>query len=761
VVERNPHWNITPNHYSFTSLTSSASHYPVGYTNSGQQAAFGVGVTIIPMGSTSAHSSTQSSGFQYLTLPFYSIPKALEDDQVLEDELAMTIQKYFEEDYILFDYFFRGLDPNTDFSFIEDELLVTNIKPFEEDMSVGDFLTRTTTLEEDCLIFDFLQVNITKNFTELAQPLDIIQSAITDNSVSSLVIDGLEAAPPYFSLTIASEVYDTQIDSLSVGINAYNLPAVSSITAYASTSNATPVLGISGYNVVPFASPIVSASANPFYPTLIVGGSSIVTNIQTAPPVGYNPSLSTFFCQWFNAPIGNEPVCSILNFDLQLDYSGGTWSFATVNDPGYNLGDSISIWGINGTVTGKGQIYSNSQVGTITKGIFGTPNMNKQLNILAAGNGSLFGLLTNSLLFAQQENSLGTFGGAARAIASLAGANLTVMFPTGDVPLVDFTVQEGETAIAALQSIASQFGAALLWDGGNNYEICSQQTYRGLWEVPSQYLLTPTGMQDDNMLDLSTGAFGTGFYAVGIEKYFDPSIYGPPSNAAIQQALAPQVQKVGSTSKQLTSSDPPWIVDCPLDTQEAWVQILVAPTTDSGTFSASQWVTNDQTQWFSLGSPSISNPNCKLNSVGGATVPQIVIQSGSFPNFSAVNNGNFIMSVGVTRNNNQALFAALVASRDQQLRNLLTKTLGSFRFVETYSGSISSYFFGSIPMPGMWAQATVCGQTIGGIVQSVSFTYPGIINVQLANFSRVNFMLNFYYLNLATTGGSQGSPVVT
>jgi hypothetical protein len=221
------------------------------------------------------------------------------------------------------------------------------------------------------------------------------------------------------------------------------------------------------------------------------------------------------------------------------------------------------------------------------------------------------------------------------------------------------------------------------------------------------------------------------------------------------------VQKVGSTSKQLTSSDPPWIVDCPLDTQEAWVQILVAPTTDSGTFSASQWVTNDQTQWFSLGSPSISNPNCKLNSVGGATVPQIVIQSGSFPNFSAVNNGNFIMSVGVTRNNNQALFAALVASRDQQLRNLLTKTLGSFRFVETYSGSISSYFFGSIPMPGMWAQATVCGQTIGGIVQSVSFTYPGIINVQLANFSRVNFMLNFYYLNLATTGGSQGSPVVT
>ena len=734
-----PKWNITPVHKDFQSLTSTASHVPVSYFNADNKAF----LDFTSVGSDSNHTAGRISGYQYYsgvtTTPASSVETvSVVDSTITEIQLNIT-----------------EVSNETDNVF-------TGTANVEEDIPVGEsevvFVTTSQTevvnaadsvsvidgqiTEEDIPSADSTITEITTFIQEVVNVEDELGATPTISLIAGIKLGILETQSFISSMKVTGDVYLTSTYATRIGVTPFALTPVTSINAPASTSTNTPVMNVSGYNTPIYASPIAVPSANPFYPT--------VSNPQTAP---VTVPTNTYFIKWLNASIGNVNTCSLLNFSIDLDYAGGTFTFTTSGDPGYNLGDTIGIFGFNGTVTGKGNAFSNGQVGVTTTGIFGSRNLNKQLNLLSAGNPTLFAYLTNSLLSTQQENRLNTFEGAAQAIAQISQCNLTWKIP--DVALVDFTVQEGETGLNALSSIASQFGGELLWDGTNNYIICDPTFYRGSWVVPDQKILTGTGINDTNLLDISTGAFGTGFYSVPIETFYDPTVYGLPNT--IPQDTFPKVQKVGTLSKALTTSDPLWIFDLPLDTEEAWLQILVP---EGQTSTGNQYVTDNPDIWISLGGPSISNPNVPLVLKGGALgaiVPQAQIGSSLFPSSNgAVNNGNFVMSVGVTRNNQSQIFEAAVSSRNQQIKNIMTKLLASFRYVKSYQGTISSYFFGSIPLPGMWASATVCGSNkVEGIIQSVSFSYPGIINVEVAQFVEINFIQNFYKLDLLNPTGIQ------
>lgn len=743
-------WNIYPVTQTLTSLGSSASHYPTNLYNTSQKAFFNV----TSFTATSSHFPTTVSNFQYLTDVYYTLPRSFEEGIMAVDENPVkSYDNYFEEGLQLQDFTFTGTSYQEEDVGFTDEWMVTILPTFEEYVSSVEDVTKTLYAEEEVSILDTFELRIVKYFSEGVGCTDVTQPAYLDGAIYSMQTAILQPDTNSASLTTACEVYDSSVATMNTGIVPRTLAGVTSLTPYPSQNTTTPVVSVSGYGVPIFSSP-VSGTSNPFQPTVIINGVTYSSYPSTA-PVG---APNSYYIAFDNASIGNIKACEMFNFEMSLDRTGGTFSIATSGNPGYDEGDTIDLFGFNGTVTSVGTIFTNNQVGTITKGIFGNRYLNQQLNILATKNFQSFALLTNSTLARQQQRILGSFEGAAQAIANMAYCNLSWNLPGGGISLVDFTVSEGETALSALSSIASQFGGVLTWDGGVNYVVSAPNFSFGNWVLPDQGLITPSGCQDGTLSDIQTGTYGPGFYYTPISTYFDPRLYGLPDNAQIQAEQTPKIQKINGTSVQIDEKFPEWVLDLPNDTEECYIHVLVKSASGGGgsVSPASQYLTTDPNQWFSIGTPSVAGPVRIENTGGpnGAIVIRAHIDYTYLPlDAPDVSKGYFMLEVGVTKNNQENLFSALLESRDQQIRQLLAKTIGSFRYVKTYEGTINCYFHGSIPVPGMTATATVCGHPITGIIENVSFTYPGILNIQVAQYSLVNFIKNFYNINLSKPDG--------
>lgn len=757
--ERPANWNINPVHETMWVLGTNSTHTPVNLITdpASSLTAYSSFTTFV---STSSHTYFEYSGYQYLTQQFYTISVPVTEVILAEEERELYYTKYQEEVINHQDLTFTGTSYQNEEITIGDELLSTIIPSWDETITSSDQIDKTIFPTEHAPVGEEWIFTWTKYQNEYFSASDLVQQGFVDQYTYSMQTGIVASATKNYSLTIQSDVYDTNVETLRFGIIPWNLSPVTSISAMPSGSSNTPVLNVSSYGVPTFVNPI-TALVNPWEPTVILGGTTFVSNPCTSPPPSYIITPNTYFVKWLNVEIGGGvKTCHLLNFDLSLDRTGGQWSFSVTGDPGYSLGDTINLFGLNGTVTGKGLIYTNSQAGTHWKGIFGVRNMNKQLNILAANtaNSVLFAYLTNSLLSTQQVNTLGNFEGAARAIAHMAGANLNWYLPGGSIPLVDFTINEGDTALGALSSMAAQFGGVLTWNGGNSYTIGPPNSYAGIWEVPNKYMLTPAGAQFYRNLDLTTGTFGPGFYSVPIVTFFDPRVFGLPDNIPSDIAV-PKVQKIGTIGKLLTSRDPAYTQEVPIDTTELFFNVFVQNYTGTS-INPLNGLTGDESQWVSLGTPSPLNTNTYLRyqTVGGAfgaTKLYAVIPYTLFPSIDPrVANGNFFFNIGITRDNKQALFEAAVDSRNNQVRNALAKLLGSFRYVKSYDGNINSFFFGSIPLPGMYGRATPCGtDTVEGVIESVSFTYPGLVSVQVSQWSYIDFIKNFYNLDFTNPSG--------
>lgn len=76
------------------------------------------------------------------------------------------------------------------------------------------------------------------------------------------------------------------------------------------------------------------------------------------------------------------------------------------------------------------------------------------------------------------------------------------------------------------------------------------------------------------------------------------------------------------------------------------------------------------------------------------------------------------------------------ASTNRQ-KSVLGSTQDQYKNIKVYQGNISCIFFGSIPIPGMYAQVDTGKMVVSGIVESVSITPPGILNIQVARYQRL------------------------
>lgn len=494
----------------------------------------------------------------------------------------------------------------------------------------------------------------------------------------------------------------------------------------------------------------ITASGNIFQPTIIVNGAYVAQNAATDP--GGDISATSLYINIQNAGLTNISACDLEGYSFTLDYNGGSFNIISSKTMG-NLGDVIDLYGFKGTITTTGQTISNSQAGFVHRGIFGQPKLNRFFEYISNSITTLTPLTTNPAFFNTLVQNWQSASSIARAIAGIAGINFQWLI--FDVPVSDFRIEATMSALDALSSMAQRAGGQLRWNGDNSYIVCYPDYFFGYWNPPSCTLVNSDGLSNENYLDMTTGLYGT-----------NPGVlvsYTPKFNAGIKTLPVPtnpsnpQVQQVAKIKTNMTTDDPPLIYDLPFDYDQVFIQILVSPTGDTGgtnSVSINNFVTTDPGQWFEYSFASLASDFVFVSNVGGAYIPQVKVDSRVFPSpNSSVENGNFVMTIACTRKN----LPSSPASVAQQAA-AAGLSQDHYRFIKTYSGTFSTVFFGSIPVPGMWASATVPNvrlsipnnsggydiKTIGdvtvqGIIESVNFSFPGFITVTVAQYKRLYY----------------------
>lgn len=536
----------------------------------------------------------------------------------------------------------------------------------------------------------------------------------------------------------------------------------------------------------------ISNPSNPFKPTVVRNGSYLVSNVETNPPNG--TSGTSLYINVLNAGLTTISACDLENYNFTLDYGGGSWSMTSTTAMG-SLGSIVSIFGLKGTITEAGTVISNSTAGFIYSGIFGNPLLNKQFQYMALSNEILATLVTNAS-YTRADSTKWISGRSVTAIvATITGISIAWQIP--DVPISDFRLENTMTALGAISSVAERAGGQLRWNGNNSYQIAYPDQAYGLWEVPDCSLLLPEGIKQSCFFDLETGGAGGTFTSVignsggaGLQNIIStPSIIDPTtrtlpttdvgtgsgtSNPA-DQGTAPQVQQVAKTTKKLTEDDPPLIYDLPYDYDKIYIQILVpanGSTAGTNAVSNRNFITKNPQEFFEYDVSGFGQFFIFTTNIGGVLQPQVLINHQVFASGNdSIDGGNFVLTMACTRksispklnanntpNQDKKQLEDLAKKQEEEskakLRDILTQTETRIKFVKLCSFSISSVFFGSIPVPGMIGKVTVPGvvlrlpdgstKTIGdvvveGIIESVSFSYPGNISVQLSTYRRINY----------------------
>ena len=543
-------------------------------------------------------------------------------------------------------------------------------------------------------------------------------------------------------------------DTVCIGIVPETLASVTSASGtYLATPNNPIVLDPNNSTPTPLPFPFGDVTynfvTNPFEPSIILDGLVYASSVSTFPPTY---GAQTNFVQWLDISLpGGNNSSNVFDFSFNLSFDGGGFSVLATNSLG-DLGEEITIFGLNGTLTILGQKFSNSAYGYTAKGIFGTAKLNREFRVITNGMEYFLQFVGSQTLYPAGANISGnnpdgliqtgirpknaqipTVSSMCAAIAAAVG--VTVGFYVTDAPLLDLTGQSGQTGLQALSSLASLCGGQLRWSGESHYSIVPPNFFQGRYDVPGTNLLTAEGIEYDNILDLGLGVSGTGVMGLPYTNPFDTATNVLPDTPV------EIIERHWSTSKALTSDDPATIVEFPADVFAVKYQILVQGTVDAG---APPVVTTDPNNWedfpgnIAPGQTTVtyyadSSPN--LN-------PNVSVDFTLFPNIDAVNNGNFVMNLGFTRSGSLAdAFAAAQLNQLNRLASLIARFLANTRYVKTYEGTINCFFSGVIPIPGMWCSATnICGETVEGIIESVSFNAPGVLTIQVAQYLRVNLL---------------------
>lgn len=491
-----------------------------------------------------------------------------------------------------------------------------------------------------------------------------------------------------------------------------------------------------------------TGGSNPFDPTVAIGGTTIIgptapVNANTVYISVPNTGISTM-ASWDN----------IMRFGLNLDYAGGNFSIATQNSPIGNLGQNITLLGLNATITQGGgtssdREYSSTHKGYVASGIFGAPKLNRQINLTLAGDIISAPVILNpTLLFANQNQWL-----TAKSIATLIGniCGVNVHWMVRDVPVKDFALEPGMNGLSVLSSMAQRVGATLRWFGNNNYYVAYPNFTIGSFYVANQALIAQSGISSNNILDLETGLSGVGttgatmpsqgIYTVPTNNTTSSNTNGTANVPTVQGGQSPTAGRIANVTKLLTSNDPPLIFDLPLDYDQVYIQILIPAgraTGGANQIGINNFVTTDPNQIFLFSDVGFANSYIFQTLVGNAYIPQVKVDSRLMPSNESVRANNFTLSLYCTRKGlNDAFDDAKQAAADNSLESAYRNPT----FVQTYRGTINCFFYGVLPLPGMYGSATVDDFTVSGTIENVSLSRPGdILSIQVARYKQINYI---------------------
>jgi hypothetical protein len=772
------HFDINPVHVNFQNENSNSTH--TGLTSPYQSSAKAY-QSFIAEGSTSTHTSFKNTGFQYL-LTFANIATGtVIENAGLNDYYSQTVsQTYYE-------------NVGTQDVYSELPAIATEVGGF------GDFFTQTVSQTY------YENLGLVENYASASPDISFENSGV--NSYYSQIIK-----LTYYENLGTEESFIEPLPILNRQCTVKIVGQILECPAYTTKVYGQTLLEGGKYTVdiggqVATLVGVTAASGttingvyqpNTFSPNVAVGGTTIIG----VPPA--TPSTAVYV-DIPNSNVPNNNWGQMFNFSLSLDYLGGTWSVTSLNTVG-NDGDIIGVFGLSAIITAGGNgsenIVSNSAKGYASRGIFASsPLLNKQLSFIlgrgANGGTSIADVLYNTVLFNQLNANFSQYGllfansqtalavdtsgkevvvpltssryfsvkETALALARRVGINLT--WTTFDNALSQqFTIQPTMTLLSALQSLAGYVGGVLRWSGGLNYTVCSPNYSIGAFAIPSAKLITANGLFWEELEDLEYGIGGVetpipfspnqGVYSIptpvlnfaNVIFVTNPSNSGNSGNAPSAGTSSEPVTQVRSISKLLTTSDPPVVIDLPFDYDEVYARILITDPNNAGSASFNSLasynysiVTTNSELWYNF-AESVPLADTYITSVlrGNVYTPIITIDSRFFPaNNPDVAAGNFSFDIAVTRKGLSGAAAVQVPSNVTQ-------------YVKTYQGTINCVFFGVMPVPGMLASATVDEVTVTGIIETVSFTPPGILTLQVARYAEINWVTPYLNVGPKTSG---------
>jgi hypothetical protein len=177
------------------------------------------------------------------------------------------------------------------------------------------------------------------------------------------------------------------------------------------------------------------------------------------------------------------------------------------------------------------------------------------------------------------------------------------------------------------------------------------------------------------------------------------------------------------------------------------------------------YITRDPGEWFEFDAARLGVDYVAWTIIGGRSTPQVRVDYGLLPAEGAnatIDDGNFILSLRCSQRSRLDAFTAAQNKAKNAFAENSGAALDPIRYMKTYTGHINCQFFGSIPIPGMWGRATIPGgaevlvldasgnvvrdrvplsgdMVVEGVIESVQFSFPGILSVQVAQYAKVNF----------------------
>lgn len=719
-----PNNNIWPVHKNFISTGSNSTHTNTFIPLATSARAF---QSFKVLGSTSSYTTAATSGFQYIGggTPLITVTASSNEMVATYDSLSklVVITKTFIEAVNKTDFLFNGKKFFNELHPATDVLQVNITKFFSENIVNAELIGKKAPGQDNVPVGDSLFKQVTKTFSETIGSTD------------------LGVAFPFFDVTGSMYVQIGQAYDFTSSMQ------IDVATTYDITSSMVIVITPTSLAAVTNA----SSTENPFAPTVISGGVTYVSSPCTALPPGYVVTPDTYYILYLNSGVGNTSFCDMTASNLTLDTQGGTFNISSQNPLGtgsaytQNLAQTITAYGLLGTITDYGKSISQSENTYVFSGIFGSPNLNKPFTLVTFGGNNYLSFLSNQygLNAAPPVNSFTTTSQMAQVIAGFCG--ITISWLVVDAPYHDIFGQSGLTGLDALNTLASQVGATVRWNGGTHYSVAYPDYYSGVWTLPVSTLLNGKFSYSWHE-DLGYGVSGSGILGIPTNVYFDQAVKTIPSNA--ETSPQENIERICTVTKPFESDDPPIIVDLDNDIISVKIQILVPPGQEGG----GRYVTENSSIWFDLGSPGISNPYVRVVQVGNANRNQLWVNYNLFPNLAAINNGKFSMNFGIVRRSLSPQYETAQQDANLALRELQARIAANVRFIKTYTGTFSYTFFGSFPVPGMWASATYCGETVEGVVQSVNISGSGTVTVEVARFLRINFLDR--KLNWALTSGN-------